>query len=284
MTAVGDLLELWWVVPAAWVVVGHVLSWLGLSPAQRAVWATARIVRVEQPAHGASKQPGIPVTLAFRDPSTGREFTLPNTGRHGVAVREAWVGRELEVRYPRGRPDRFRVVFDPDEKKGRTGPHCALVLLLVGLVIHTAVARGFPWALLGFGALLVVAAAVSPDIRLARARDALLASAVAVPARVVSVTRDVYTDGEGAEIVNHAPVITFTTREGTDVTVLCLDGIPDPRRSLGRALTLHYAPSDPAVYTPDPAADRRSNERAIGAIVLLAVAGVAGIVAGAVTL
>ncbi|MFJ9005804.1 hypothetical protein [Streptomyces canus] len=85
----------------------------------------------------------------------------------------------------------------------------------------------------------------------ARARDALLAEAIAVPARVVAVTRDVYTDGESDEIINHAPVVTFTTLEGTEVTVLSRDGIPDPSRSLGRRLTIHYAPSDPAVCTPD---------------------------------
>ncbi|WP_037684665.1 DUF3592 domain-containing protein [Streptomyces aureocirculatus] len=278
------MLELWWVVPAAWTVLGYALSWAGLSRAQRAVWVPARIVRVELPAHGTSKRPGIPVTLTFHDPATGRELTLANTGRHGAAVEEAWVGRALEVRYPRGRPHRFRVVLDPDEKKGRTGPNCALILLLVGVVIHAAVARGFPWALLGFGVLLIAFAAASPDIRLARTRDALLASAVAVPARVVSVTKDVFTDGEGDEIVNHAPVVTFTTREGVDVTVLCREGIADLGRSLGRNLTIHYAPSDPAVYTPDPAADRRDNERSIGVIILMAIAGVAGVVAGAVTL
>ncbi|MFH8989612.1 DUF3592 domain-containing protein [Streptomyces sp. NPDC017940] len=278
------MLELWWVVPAAWTVLGYILSWAGLSRAQRAVWVPARVVRVEQPAHGASKQPGIPVTLAFHDPATGREFTLTNTGRHGPAVGEAWVGRVLEVRYPRGRPHRFRVVFDPDEKKGRTGPNCALVLLLVGVVVHATVARGYPWALLGFGVLLVAFAAASPDIRLARTRDALLASAVAVPARVVSVTKDVYNDGEGGDIVNHAPVVTFTTLEGVDVTVLCREGIASPGRSLGRELTIHYAPSDPAVYTADPVADRRNNRKSIGVIVLLALVGAAGVVAGVVTL
>ncbi|MEU9438246.1 DUF3592 domain-containing protein [Streptomyces sp. NPDC048252] len=280
-----ELLELWWVVPAGLAFLGYALSLTGLTRAQRAVWVKARIVAVEAPAHGASKSPGIPVTVAFQDPFTERQFTLSNEGGHGDSVEEAWVGRELQVRYPRGRPHRFRVTLDtPQDRNGRVGPDCATILLLIGLVIHAAVIRGYPYALLGFGALLTLFAAASPDIRTARTRDSLLSSAVAVPARVVAVTKDVYTDGEGDEIVNHAPVITFTTQDGTHVTVLSRDGVPDPSRSLHRELTIHYAPSDPAVYTPDLAGDRRDNERAIGWIIILLVTGLAAVSIGAALL
>lgn len=279
------MIALWWVVPTGLALLGYVLSLAGLTRAQRADWVKARIVEVGQPAHGASKEPGIPVTVAFQDPCTGREFILPNAGKHGGAIEEAWVGREFEVRYPPGRPDRFRVVLDTAcEKNGCIGPNCTVILLLIGLAIHATVIWGWPAALLGFGALVTAFAAASPDIRLARARDALLASAVAVPARVVAVTKDVYTDGEGSEIVNHAPIVTFTTLEGTHVTVLSRDGIPAPGRSLGRDLTLYYAPSDPAVYTTDLAADRRGNESAIGVIIILLVGGVAAMVTGAAML
>ncbi|WP_327184342.1 DUF3592 domain-containing protein [Streptomyces sp. NBC_01334] len=280
-----ELLELWWVVPAGLALLGYALSLTGLTRAQRAVWVKARIVAVEPPAHGASKRPGIPVTLAFQDPFSKTQFTLSNAGSHGYSVEEAWVGRELQVRYPRGQPHRFRVTLDtPQDRNGRVGPDCATILLLIGLVIHAAVVRGYPYALLGFGALLTVFAAASPDIRTARTRDALLSSAVAAPARVVAVTRDVYTDGEGDEIVNHAPVVTFTTQDGTHVTVLSRDGIPDPRHSLHRELTLYYAPSDPAVYTPDLTADRRANEGAIGWIIILLITGLASIATGAALL
>ncbi|MFC0597810.1 DUF3592 domain-containing protein [Streptomyces palmae] len=280
-----QVLELWWAVPAGLALLGYGLSLAGLTPAQRAVWVRARVVAVEQPAHGASKRPGIPVTVAFQDPATGREFVLPNAGKHGDALQEAWVGREVEVRYPPGRPHRYRVALLPmDERTGRGVPNCAVALLLVGLVIHAAVRWGYPWALLGFGALVTVSAALSPDVRNARTRDALLATAVAVPARVVAVTRDVYTDGEGETIVNHAPVVAFTTLAGIRVTVLCREGIPDPSRSLGRELTLHYAPSDPSVYTPDLAAERRDGERAIGVVIILLIAGIAAIATGAATL
>ncbi|MGX1479836.1 UNVERIFIED_CONTAM: hypothetical protein RKD50_008644 [Streptomyces canus] len=282
---VDDVLRLWWVLPTGLALLGYGLALVGLSPAQRAVWVTGRIVEVGQPAHGASKHPGIPVTIAFPDPATGQEFVLSNVGKHGDSVEEAWVGREVEVRHPRGRPHLFRVVLhSAEDKNGRSGPCCTVGLLLIGLVIHATVLWGYPWALLGFGALVTALAALSPDIRTARARDALLAQAIAVPARVVAVTRDVYTDGEGGEIINHAPVVTFTTVEGTEVTVLSRDGIPDPSRSLGRRLTIHYAPSDPAVHTPDPAADRRANKRAVGTIIVLLLAGTAAVVTGAILL
>lgn len=171
-----------------------------------------------------------------------------------------------------------------DEKNGRVVPNCTVALLLVGLVVQATVAWGYPWALLGFGALLTVRTVTGGDLRTVRTRDALLSSAVAVPAGVVAVTKDVYKDGEGSEIVNHAPVVTFTTREGTHVTVLSRDGIPDPSRSLGRDLTLHYAPDDLTVHTPDLAAERRDHEATIGMIVILLIAGVAAVVAGAVNL
>ncbi|MGW0576637.1 DUF3592 domain-containing protein [Streptomyces sp. NPDC002920] len=281
------LLELWWVVPSGLALLGYGLSLAGLTRAQRAVWVRARIVEVGQPAHGDSKGPAIPVTFAFRDPATGREFALPNAGKHGDAVREAWVGREFDVRYPPGQPHRFLVVADGADavdRSGRGGPDCAVALLLVGLVIHAAVARGYPYALLGFGALLTAVAALSPDIRRARARAARLASAVAVPARVVAVTTDVHTDGEGSEFVTHAPVVAFTTLDGIDVTVLSRAGLPDPGRSLGRELTIHYAPDDPAVHTPDLAFDRRERAKDIGLVLALLTAGIAAFLTGAALL
>ncbi|MEU3615465.1 DUF3592 domain-containing protein [Streptomyces sp. NPDC006872] len=281
-----EVLEFWWVIPAALALLGYARSLAGVTRAQRAVWVKARVVAVEQPAHGASRKPGIPVTLTFQDPGTGREFTLSNAGKHGDAIEEAWVGREVEVRYPPGQPLRFAVVLGgAEEQTGREGPDCAVMLLLIGLVIHATIRWGWPWALLGFGTLLTAAAVRSPDIRMVRARNALLASAVAVPARVVAVTRDVHTDDEsGGNIVVHAPVITFTTHEGAHITALPDRGIPDPGRSLRRTLTIHYAPTDPAVYTPDPAADRRSGALNIAFVVALLLAGTAAAVAGAVML
>lgn len=280
-----EVLEFWWLLPTCLALLGYGRSLAGVTRAQRAVWVKAWIVAVGQPTHGASKRPGIPVTIAFQDPVTGQEFTLPNAGRHGDVIQEAWVGREFEVRYPPGQPLRFAVVLDvAGEKNGRGGPDCAVILLLIGLVIHATVRWGYPWALLGFGALLTALAARSRDIRLVSARNALLASAVAVPASVVAVTTDVYADDEAGDIVNHAPVVTFTTREGTHVTVLSREHIPDPGRSLHRALTMHYAPTDPSVCTPDRAADRRSGARSVAFVAALLLTGVAAVVVGAVGL
>ncbi|SER11448.1 hypothetical protein SAMN04487983_101195 [Streptomyces sp. yr375] len=280
-----EVLELWWVVPSGVALLGYGLALAGLTRAQRAVWVKAQVVVVRQPAHGAPKGPGIPVTVAFRDPATGEEFVLPNDGKHGSAIEVAWVGREVDVRYPPGQPHRYRIVPNMvDERNGRGMPDCAVALLLLGLAIHAAVVGGWPGALLGFGSLFTIAGALSPDIRMARVRNALLASAVAVPARVVAVTMDVHIDGEGDEIVSHTPVVTFTTREGVDVTVLSRDGIREPSRSLGRDLTVHYAPSDLTVYTPDPAADRRANAWAVATVVMLLVTGIAAVVTGAVLL
>jgi hypothetical protein len=281
---VHGIVELWWTLPAGVAVVGYALSLAGLTPAQRAVWVRARVSEVHRPAHGASRHPrGVPVTVAFQDPATGREFVLPNTGKHGDSVEQAWVGRELTVRYPQGRPERFRVVLHADDE-GRVVPTCTVGLLLIGLIVHAAVAWGYPWALLGFGGLLGILMAAGPDLRTVRSRDALLSSAPAVPARVMAVTRDVYTDGEGDEIVTHTPVVCFTTHEGTEATVLSRDGVREPHLSLGRELTVHYAPSDPTVYTYDLAAERRSNKRSVGVIVTLFVVGVAAVLAGAVLL
>ncbi|WP_369373447.1 DUF3592 domain-containing protein [Streptomyces sp. cg36] len=283
--SVTGVLELWWTVPAAVALLGYGMSLAGLTRTQRAVWVTARIVEVGRLAHGDSRQGGIPVTVAFRNPVTGAESRLANTGKHGDSVEEAWVGRELAVRHPRGRPDLFRIVVPvAGRRSGRGGPDCAVALLLVGLVIHAIVLWGYPWALLGFGALVTAAAAASRDIRDARARDARLASGAAVPARVVAVTKDVYTDADGDEFVSHTPVIAFTTTEGTDVTVLAEHGVTDPAGSLGRELTVHYCPADPTVYTPDRAADRRSNRRTVAAIVVLLVLGSASTATGALTL
>jgi hypothetical protein len=282
---VQEVLGLWWTVPAGLAVLGYGCSLAGVTRAQRAVWATARIVEVRRPAHGDSRKPGIQVTVAFQDPATGQEFTLPNAGRHGDPVHEAWLGREFPVRYPRGRPERFHLMTDVfGERGGLVGPSCAVVLLLLGLVIQATVTWGYPWALLGFGGLLTAAMLLSRDLGLMRARAALLASAVAVPGQVVAVTKDVETDGEGTTFVCHEPVVAFTTREGTRVTALCREGIPDPGRSLGRDLTIHYAPADPAVFTPDPDHDRRDRAKTVALVVASLLTGIAAVVAGVVTL
>ncbi|WP_405062548.1 DUF3592 domain-containing protein [Kribbella sp. NBC_01505] len=276
-----SLLRYWWVLPGGLAVLGYLLSFAGLTRSQRAEWVTARVVDLESPDHGASKDGGIPVTVSFRDPRSGQEFTLPNTdGKHGFPVRAAWIGRELVVYYPKGHPEKFRIALYPEaEGDGRDFPNVMVALLLLGLVIHAIVAWGYEWAFLGFGALLFLAGLLGRDLRSARLRGRQLADAIAVPAHVVAVTTDVYKDGEGSEIINHAPVIAFTTTDGRAVLVQPLDNFPKPGTSLGREFTLHYAPSDPTVYTHNLDFDRKDRlntaryttvPRALGLLALLA--------------
>jgi len=243
-------------------VVGYLLSFAGLTRAQRAEWVKGRIVDLESPDHGDSKDGGIPVTVAFRDPGSGREFRLSNTGgKHGFPLRAAWIGREVAVSYPKGRPEKFRIALDDSDRDGRGFPLLMLVILLVGLVIHAGIAWGYEWAVLGTGVLAILVGLFGRDAHLARVRGSLLADPVAVPARVVAVTTDVYTDGEGSEIINHAPVVAFTTTDARAVLVQPLDHFPNPGQSLGREFTLHYARTDPTVYTLDLDYDREDRRK-----------------------
>ncbi|MGC5562229.1 DUF3592 domain-containing protein [Streptomyces sp. FR-108] len=278
---VPGMLELWWTVPAGTALAGYACSLAGLTRPQRAVWVTARVVEVHRPGQGDSESPGIPVTVAFQDPSGGREFRLRHTGRNGHVVAAAWVGREFPVRYPRRRPERFHLMLDSKgEERGLGGPNCMLLLLLVGLVVQAFVVRGWADGLICLGGLLLIVGALSRDRQYARARAALLAGAVAVPGRVVAVTKDVHTDGEGGEIVVHTPVVVFTTQEGVLVTALCREGIAQPGRSLGRDLTIHYAPADPAVFTPDLDHDRRERAAAVRFTIGLLLAGIVSVALG----
>ncbi|GHC73074.1 hypothetical protein GCM10010349_50500 [Streptomyces flavofungini] len=282
---VERLLGLWWVVPGGLAVVGYACSLGGVTRVQRAVWVTARVVEVHAPGHGESKRGGVPVTVAFWDPGRGREWRLRHAGKRGHVVDAAWVGREFPVRFPRGRPGRFSLMLDSaGETRGLGGPNCAVVLMLLGLAVQAFFVWGYEVGLVCVGGFLMLGGAFSRDIASARARGALLAGAVAVPGRVVAVTRDVYTDGEGGEIVNHAPVVVFTTLEGVQVTALSRDGIPEPRKSLGREVRIHYAPSDPAVFTHDLEHDRRERAAAVRFLLGVWAAGAAAMAAGVVSL
>ncbi|MFD0414749.1 DUF3592 domain-containing protein [Streptomyces sp. NPDC127108] len=242
-------------------------------------------MEVQPPGHGESKQGGVPVVVAFWDPVGQREVRVRHAGKRGHVVDVAWVGREFAVWFPRGRPERFRLLEDAEgETRGLGAPNCLVFLMCVGLVVQAFFVWGYGVGLLGVGGLLGAVGLLSRDVALARERGALLADAVAVPGRVIAVSRDVYTDGEGDEIVNHAPVVQFTTRERLLVTALCRDGIPNPRSSLGRDLVIHYAPGDPAVFTPDLDHDRRDRAAAVRFIRSLVGAGGIAVVLGVISL
>lgn len=105
-----------------------------------------------------------------------------------------------------------------------------------------------------------------------------------VPGRVVAVLKDVSTDEDGGTSTTHTPVVAFTAHQGAAVTAYCTSGLPDPAGSYGREITVHYTPDDPAVFTPDIAAEHRSRTLDIAFGVLALLIGAAAVVVGAVAL
>ncbi|MFD9879965.1 DUF3592 domain-containing protein [Streptomyces alboflavus] len=282
---IQEILGWWWVVPGGIALVGYACSLGGVTRVQRGLWVVGTVVGVHPPGHGESKRGGVGVTVVFWDPVGEREVRVRHVGERGDVVDVAWVGRELAVWFPRGRTERFRVLEETaGETRGLGGPNCLVFLTFVGLVVQAFFVWGHGVGLLGVGGLLGAVGLISPDVALARKRAALLADAVAVPGRVVSVSRDVYTDGEGGEVVNHAPVVQFATREGVVVTALCRDGIVRPRSSRGRHVVVHYAPGDPTVFTPDLDHDRRERAAAVRFIRGVFCAGGAAVAAGVISL
>ncbi|MDV9173640.1 hypothetical protein R6V09_26510 [Streptomyces sp. W16] len=91
---------------------------------------------------------------------------------------------------------------------------------------------------------------------------------------------DTSTDEDGHTSTSHTPVITFTTHEGTTVTAYCADELPDPVNSHGRDVTIHYTADDPAVFTPDLAAEHRSRALDFACSLVALLLGVAAVVVG----
>lgn len=277
-------LVVWCAVLGVFAALGYGRSLAGTSRAQRAVRVGARIERVDVPPHRADSGRGVPAVLVFQNPADGQILTLPTTGGGNRTLHVAWVGRRIGVRFPPGKPHKFRVVERPSGRvpRGLVAPTIALLLIAAALVGSFAFAHGYGWALLGGGALWtgLMVAALRVGSRRAAERKALLASAVSVPGRVVSVLEHTATDDEGRTRTTYTPVVTFTTYDGTVVTGLCSAGIRDARRSLGRELPVHYAPADPAVFTADVTADRRSVGCGLFFLGLFALGGVALMVVG----
>lgn len=275
-------LGLWWTLPAGLALVGYACSLAGLTRPQRAVWVTARVVEVHPPGHGESGTNGIPVTIVYQDPGTGREFRLRHENKRGDRVLAAWVGQEFPVRFPRRRPERFYLMLDSEGRKSGVGaPNCMVILLVLGLVVQSFFVWGWQWGLICVGGLLLLVVALSRDSAYARARAAQLAESVTVQGRVVAVTEDISSDGEGGESVSHASVVAFTTHEGVEVTALCTQGIRDVAKSLGRDVPVRYAPADPSLLTADPDHERRERMWNIRFFATLLVSGIVAIGLGA---
>ncbi|WP_030182982.1 DUF3592 domain-containing protein [Streptomyces violaceorubidus] len=280
-------LALWCGAFGTLALVGYARSLAGVTRAQRAVRVMGRIERVREPRHGSSQHDGIPVVVSFQDPGTGQEFTVTNDGDHGERITTAWTGREIGVRYPRGRPHAYRFVGDLwAGRRGLGWPNFAIFLIYVGLVVFAAVDRAWPWALIGFGVPWTLSGAwyLPQSDRAVSRRFEGLTSQPPVRGRVVAVLTDTSTDEDGHTSTSHTPVIAFTTHEGTTVTAYCPDGLPDPAQSHGRDVTVHYTSDDPAVFTVNLAAEHRSRslDTVFGVVALLV--GVAAVVAGALLL
>lgn len=280
-------LTLWCAVLGAAALVGYGRSLAGMSRAQRSHWLTGRIDRVSEPRHGSSSKDGIAVVVSFRDPSTGQEFVVTNDDTGGDKIATAWTGREIGVNYPRGRPHALRFTTRPVAGgRGLFWPNTAVFLLYASLVVGAAIAWRWPWALIGFcGPWAVLTACTLPQsLHDAKRATDTLNSMVAVPGRVVAVLKNVSTDSDGYTSTSHVPVVVFTTLEGTAVTAYCDSGVPNPAEAHGRELTIHYAPADPADFTADLAAARRSRTTDITISVLALVVLAAATVVGAALL
>ncbi|WP_209270722.1 DUF3592 domain-containing protein [Streptomyces sp. NEAU-H3] len=254
-------LALWCGVFGALALVGYGRALAGRTRAQRAVRTKGRIERVGEPRHGGSPSEGIAVVVIFQDPSSGREFTVTNDGGPGERIDVAWRGREVGVAYPPGRPHAFRFTSAlSDGGRGLGWPTFAVLLCYAGLVVLAAIDRGWAWALLGFCGPWALSGLfhLPGNVRDRKRRLDALTAMAAVPGRVIAVLKSISTDEDGNTSTRVVPVVAFTTLDGTAVTAYCPSGLRDPAGSHGRDVTVHYTPEDPAVFTLDIGAERRS--------------------------
>ncbi|MFF9100148.1 DUF3592 domain-containing protein [Streptomyces rubrogriseus] len=254
-------LALWCAVFGTVALVGYARSLAGLTAAQRSARVTGRIEQVREPRHGSSQRDGISVVVSFEDPYSGEQFTVTNDSDHGERITAAWMGREIGVRYPRGRPHAYHFTSDLEASRHGLGwPNFALFLIYVGLVVFAAIDWSWPWSLIGFGVPWTLSGVwyMPQSARAVRRRIAALNSRPPVQGRVIAVLTDTDTDSEGGTFTSHTPVIAFTTHEGTAVTAYCPDGLPHATTSHGSDVTIHYDPDDPAVFTPNLASEDRS--------------------------
>ncbi|MFE6679143.1 DUF3592 domain-containing protein [Streptomyces sp. NPDC057729] len=280
-------LAMWCAAFGAVALLGYGRSLAGMTRAQRTVRVKGRIEQVREPRHGGSRHGGISVVVSYRDPSTGLEVIVTNDGERGETVTTAWAGRGIGVHWPRGRPHAYRFTSDLQGSSCGLGrPNFAVFLIYVGLVVVAAIDWGWPWALIGFGGPWAVSIAchLPRNLRDVNRRRDTLAAMAAVQGRVIAVLKDVSTDEDGHTATTFTPVVAFTTRECTAVTAHCTSGLRDPAGSYGRDVTIHYAPDDPAVFTLDRAAERRSQGLDLAFNVLALVVTAAAAVVGAAML
>lgn len=255
----------------------------------RAVRVAARVERVEPPREsGADITSGIPVVVGFQNPATGEQLSLPTTGGRNGMLQAAWVGRAVTVRFPAGQPYNFRVVTGLGRQRELAFPVAAACLAWIGLVARLTLGDyGIGWVPLGIGVPVALLAGYGTRAahREGRRRRALLASAEQATGRVVASLRSTHRDDDGRTHTDYVPVMAFTTADGRAVTAV---GPGYTRRSqphtVGTAVTVHYAPADPAVFAFDRDTDRRSHGCGTAALAFFTAAGAAATVTGLVLL
>ncbi|MET8977064.1 DUF3592 domain-containing protein [Streptomyces sp. NPDC004539] len=283
----GLYLAVWCAVLGVLALAGYGRSLSGMSRAQRTVRAPARIEQVREPLHGGSKRDGVSVVVSYVEPETGERAVVTNEGERGEMITAAWVGREIEVSHLRGRPHAYEFSSAPVEPgRGLGWPNFAVFLIYAGVVVYLAVERAWPWALVGFcGPWAVMGMLYLPgNARESRRRRDRLATMDAVPGTVIAVLKDVSSDSEGGTVTTITPVVRFTTAEGVTVTAHCTSGIPKPETSYGRDVLVHHLPGNPADFTLDVAAERRSESWETPFVLALVTVLVGATVAGAVLL
>ncbi|MFF2353824.1 DUF3592 domain-containing protein [Kitasatospora sp. NPDC058115] len=281
-----ESLVLWCAVWGAAALIGVGMSLAGVTKAQRTVRLTGRIDRVRAPRHGGSRSGGISVVVSYRDPASGQDVIVTNDGERGEMITSAWEGREIGLNHPRGRPHAYRFSDVPEKPARGLGlPSCAAFLVYAGLVVLASVDWGWPWALIGSGGPLALLGAVQLPgaVRAGNDRLGRLAAMETVQGRVVAVLKDVSVDqDDGHTTTTITPVVSFVTRGGTVVTAHCTSHLPDPAGAYGREVTVHYTAADPAEFTLDRAAERRSEQWDVRihalVIAVLAAVAVAGVV------
>jgi hypothetical protein len=215
------------------------------------------VLRVEEPAaRGAQRLPGVLAEIGFVDPAGGREIVGVN--RQG-RLDAAWVGREVEVRFPPGKPEKFRVVAGAGEvDRELARPATLFAVAAVALIARAATGPGMRWLVVGFCALwtLVNVHILVSAIRRLSYRRARLTAPAQVTGRIVALLENRSSGDDGMSSVTYTPVVRFTTLDGLAVTGVCQIGGTSRRQSLGRELPLRYAPDDPSVFEPDQPGDR----------------------------
>ncbi|MET9913917.1 DUF3592 domain-containing protein [Streptomyces sp. NPDC006476] len=226
----------------------------------------SRVVRVDVPPPETDQTHGLPVAVAFQDPSTGQELTLRTSGGKNGALYVAWEGMPVWVRFPSGEPSAFRVQRWPVSRgQELAGAFWAAVLCAAVLLLRftTVQHHSYGWALLGLGDGLTVLLAYNCvcAIRLRRRGPAPLDGAPTVPAEVVSLMREAHLNDDNGTITTtytYTAVVTFTTHEGLTVVGIGPTGLKHHDDvPLGTRLSVRYSPEDPATfafppYDPDP--------------------------------